>query len=114
MNKDYKISILLDYYGQLLTDKQFDMLNYYYNEDLSLSEIAENEGISRQGVYDAVKRAEEQLLSFEEKIGYFKASVKSEEFIADIQKTVNNAKSGKIDSNKALDDILSAIKKYEN
>ncbi len=114
MNKDYKISILLDYYGRLLTDKQFDMLNHYYNEDLSLSEIAENEGISRQGVYDAVKRAEEQLVSFEEKIGYFKASVKFEEVIADVEKIANNAKSREIDSDKALDNILLAIKKYEN
>lgn len=60
--KNLEIPFLLDFYGEMLTEKQRNCLAYYYEEDLSLSEIAENEGISRQGVRDSIKRAEAQLL----------------------------------------------------
>jgi len=68
--KNLDIIMLLDIYGEMLTQKQRDFLEYYYNDDLSLSEIAENEGITRQGVRDAIKRAEVQLLDMEEKLGH--------------------------------------------
>lgn len=68
MEKNFEISRLLDLYGTLLNEKQRNMLVCYYEEDLSLSEIAQNEGISRQGVSDAIRRAEQQLKSFEEKL----------------------------------------------
>ncbi len=68
MAKSLEISILLDFYGEMLTKKQRDFLDLYYNEDLSLSEIAENEGITRQGVRDAIKRAEAQLTDMESKL----------------------------------------------
>lgn len=67
--KDYRISLLLDFYGELLTDKQRDAVEMYYNEDLSLAEIAEHTGTTRQGVRDAVKRAETLLLSLEKSLG---------------------------------------------
>lgn len=67
-SKDLDISFLLDIYGGLLTDKQRAFLEFYYNDDLSLAEIAENEGITRQGAYDIVKRAKAQLIKFEEKL----------------------------------------------
>lgn len=63
------ISQLLDLYGAILPEKQFRILDRYYNEDLSLSEIAENEGITRQGVSDFVKRGEAVLEEFEKKLG---------------------------------------------
>ena len=69
MAKDLGITILLDFYGDMLTEKQRDFLGYYYNDDLSLSEIAENEGITRQGVRDSIKRAEAQLFDMEERLG---------------------------------------------
>ena len=69
MAKDLKYASLLDIYGGVLTDKQREMLELYYNEDLSLSEIAEGEGISRQGVRDSIKRGEETLKDLDEKIG---------------------------------------------
>ena len=69
MGKNLEISLLLDFYGDMLTDKQRDMVDYYYNDDLSLSEIAENEGITRQGVRDSIKRAEAQMLEMEERLG---------------------------------------------
>lgn len=67
--KDLKFAALLDIYGGVLTDKQRDVLDLYYNEDLSLSEIAANDEISRQGVRDSIKRGEETLLELDEKIG---------------------------------------------
>ncbi|MBQ2774584.1 MAG: YlxM family DNA-binding protein [Clostridia bacterium] len=70
MAKNLEIAVLLDFYGDMLTDKQRDFLGYYYNDDLSLSEIAENEGITRQGVRDAIKRAEAQLVDMENKLGF--------------------------------------------
>lgn len=72
MAKDLNISLLLDFYGSMLTEKQRQMVEYYYNDDLSLSEIAENEGITRQGVRDAVKRAEGQLREMEQRLGLAK------------------------------------------
>ncbi len=65
-----EISMLLDLYGEALTTKQRDYLNFYYNDDLSLSEIAENEGITRQGVRDAIKRAEAVLFDMESKLKF--------------------------------------------
>lgn len=69
MAKDLKFSQLLDIYGGMLTAKQREMLDFYYNDDLSLSEIAANEGISRQGVRDSIKRGEESLSELDSKIG---------------------------------------------
>ena len=68
--KDYRISYLLDFYGNILTDKQRDAIDLYYNEDLSLAEIADHVGITRQGVRDAIKRGEETLLEMEGKLGF--------------------------------------------
>lgn len=68
MAKNLDISLLLDFYGEMLTLKQRSFLDLYYNEDLSLAEIAENEGITRQGVRDSIKRAEAQLFDMESKL----------------------------------------------
>ena len=62
-------NILFDYYGALLSNKQRECFDLYYNEDLSLSEIAELQGISRQGAWDNIKHAEEKLCEIEEKTG---------------------------------------------
>ena len=62
-------SLLLDFYGELLTDKQRSCYDLHVNEDLSLSEIAEQLGISRQGVWDNIRRAEKTLTQIEEKTG---------------------------------------------
>ena len=68
MAKNLEISYLLDFYGETLTQKQREVMEQYYNDDLSLSEIAENFGITRQGVRDAIKHGEASLLELEEKI----------------------------------------------
>lgn len=69
MSKNLDITLLLDFYGDLLTEKQRTFISYYYNDDLSLAEIAANEGITRQGVRDAIKRAESQLVNMENRLG---------------------------------------------
>jgi hypothetical protein len=76
MAKDLTITMLMDFYGQLLTDKQLTALDMYYNEDLSLGEIAEEYEISRQGVRDNIKRGERQLCEYEEKLGLAKRFLK--------------------------------------
>ena len=68
MSKNLNLSVLLDFYGYTLTEKQKGVLELYYNEDLSLSEIAEHEKISRQGVRDSIKRGEDTLLDLEQKL----------------------------------------------
>ena len=72
MPKDLRVSILLDFYGEILTGTQRETVDAYYNQDMSLSEIAGDRGISRQGVRDAIKRAEQQLIEMEEKLGLVK------------------------------------------
>lgn len=66
--KNLEITVLLDFYGDMLTPKQREFLDLYYNEDLSLAEIAANVGITRQGVRDAIKRAECQLIEMEARL----------------------------------------------
>ena len=70
MAKDFEMGYLLDFYGEVLTPKQREMLNQYYNDDLSLSEIGENFGITRQGARDAIKHGETTLKELEEKVGF--------------------------------------------
>ena len=71
MNSNVKISVLLDLYGKVLSKIQFDSLDLYYNQDLSLSEIAKCMGKSRQGVYDSIKRSERILSNMENLLGFF-------------------------------------------
>jgi len=70
--KNLNIGLLLDFYGEVLSERKRNLLDLYYNEDFSLAEIAENEGISRQGVRDNIKKAEDELLFLEEKLGLSK------------------------------------------
>ena len=68
MEKKVEISILLEIYGKLLTEKQYEYMNYYYNEDLSLSEIAENDGITRQAVMRILQKTSKKLEEYEQKL----------------------------------------------
>ena len=68
MEKKVEISILLEIYGNLLTEKQKEYINYYYNEDLSLSEIAENEQITRQAVMRILQKSSKKLEEYEQKL----------------------------------------------
>lgn len=89
MAKDMKVALLLDFYGDLLTEKQRESLDFYYNDDLSLGEIGANLGISRQGVRDNIKRAEAILLEMEEKLGLAAKFSEIKERLAEIRKAVD-------------------------
>ena len=77
-NQAYRMSMLYDFYGDLLTDRQKEFFDLYYNDDLSLSEIAENYGISRQGVRDVIVRAEAAMDEIEEKTHLIRHSHQSQ------------------------------------
>ena len=71
-NQTYRMTMLFDFYGEVLTPRQKEFFDLYYNEDLSLAEIAENAGISRQGVRDVIVRAEAIMTDLEDKTGLMK------------------------------------------
>ncbi len=89
MAKDMKVALLLDFYGDLLTEKQRESLDFYYNDDLSLGEIGANLGISRQGVRDNIKRAEAVLLEMEDKLGLAAKFSEIKARLAEIRKAVD-------------------------
>ena len=73
-NQAYRMALLYDFYGDMLTDRQKEFYDLYYNEDLSLAEIAENYGITRQGVRDVIVRAE-AILRMQEQFGQMETAV---------------------------------------
>ena len=82
--KDLKIGFLMDFYGEVLSERKRTVLDYYYNDDLSLAEIAGEFSISRQGVHDALKNAEKALYEYEQKLGFVKRFSEEREAIAKI------------------------------
>ena len=76
MDKKVEVSILCQIYGKLLTDKQYNYIDDYYNKDLSLSEIAENYNITRQAARDNIKKGENKLFEYEEKLKIMKTTLK--------------------------------------
>ncbi|HVI42749.1 MAG TPA: YlxM family DNA-binding protein [Anaerovoracaceae bacterium] len=87
--KMIEISMLFDFYGQLLTAKQQELLKLYHEDNYSLSEIAEEYGISRQGVHDAVKKAEKALHEYENKLGLVSRFIATEEAVAAIDSEID-------------------------
>lgn len=102
MAKDLYVSALLDVYGSFLSKKQREPIMLYYNEDLSLSEIAENEGITRQGVSDLIKRAELQLRELEKECGYCEAFLR----LKDLSEDIRNGETEKVSEILAIIDEL--------
>jgi predicted DNA-binding protein YlxM (UPF0122 family) len=101
LKKTVKISVLYDFYNQLLTEKQRDIVDLYYNQDLSLGEIAEELDVSRQAVYDMLKRTERILYQYEEKLNLIKlANIKN--------KRILNILDGIIDLENELNSIPSS------
>jgi predicted DNA-binding protein YlxM (UPF0122 family) len=86
MDDLYKISMLLDFYGQMLTKRQYEILDLHYNSDYSLGEIAEELDISRQGVYDNIKRGKAALFDMEDKLGLVSRFSRQKERTSEILK----------------------------
>ncbi len=112
MEKNVKISMLNEIYGKLLTQKQFEMINDYYNQDLSLSEIAENNKITRQAVRDILKKGEKKLFEYEEKLLFMKRTLNQEKRIEKVLAELTKIQ--KNDSDKQIADVLENIKRELN
>ena len=112
MEKKVEISVLWQIYGKLLTEKQYQFIDYYYNQDLSLSEIAENENITRQAVRDIIKKGERKLFEYEEKLLFMKKTINQEKQIQTILFNLNKIQ--KDSSDKQVSSILEEIKKELN
>lgn len=109
MPKNLKMSLLLDFYARALTEKQREVISLYYNEDLSLAEIAQGSGITRQGVRDSIKRGEAVMTELESQLGFasWHAELRStaEKIKTDVAElsAANEAGATNIVSNKAAD-----------
>lgn len=108
MEKNVKMSLLCQIYGKLLTEKQYTFLDDYYNNDLSLSEIAENNNITRQAVRDILKKGEKKLSEYEGKLGFMKKTLEQEQVIAEVLAKICKIKE-KV-SDKKIAHILDEIK----
>ncbi len=111
MSKNLEMSYLLDFYGEVLTEKQRDMMQQYFNMDLSLSEIADNFNITRQGVRDAIKRGEGILTDLEDKIGFARKYRDIVQGIEQVKTLAQNITFYNISSYSVNDDISKAAGK---
>lgn len=84
LEKNVKVSLLCQIYGKMLTKKQYEVIHDYYNNDLSLSEIAENNNITRQAVRDIIKKGENKLFELEEKLAFMEKTLKQEKQLQEI------------------------------
>lgn len=90
MEKSIEVSMLLELYGKLLTDTQADTVDLYYNQNLSLGEIAEELNITRQGVRKNLVYAEKKLFDFEKKLGFLKQKLENDEIIKEVIKSLDD------------------------
>lgn len=107
MEKNVTVGILLDIYGEILTDKQKDVLDLYYNQNLSLSEIADEVGITRQGVHDCIMKGEKKLFKLEEKLKIMKKLDNQEKQLQKILLELSQIQSE--DSDKHINDIIKNV-----
>jgi predicted DNA-binding protein YlxM (UPF0122 family) len=99
MEKNIEVSLLFDFYGELLKPSGRQAIDLYYNEDLSLAEIADQSGITRQGVRDSIKRCEQQLFDFEKKLGLFRRFGELEKGLDEISVTAEKIQTNSQDNN---------------
>lgn len=109
MEKNVKISMLCEIYGKLLTEKQFEILTDYYNNDLSLSEIAENNNITRQAVRDIIKKGENKLFEFEEKLLFMEKTMKQEKLLQEVLNELSKLQEAS--SDKKVEKVLNHVRK---
>ena len=101
--------MLCDIYGKLLTQKQYEFINDYYNNDLSLTEIAENNNITRQAVRDLIKKGERKLFDYEEKLEFMKKTITQEQKIQEVLSELSKIQKNSTD--KQIENILNSIRK---
>ena len=108
MEKNVKVSMLCQIYGKLLTEKQYEIINDYYNNDLSLSEIAENNNITRQAVLDILKKGENKLFELEEKLAFMKKTMEQEKILQEVLAELSKIQ--EVSSEKKVEKILNHIR----
>ena len=110
MDKIYYITLLLDFYGELLTEKQRSVMSSYYFDDYSLNEIAEEHSITRQAVHDMIKRTEKLLKQYEEKLmlvdKYLKRKEKVENIVKELDKLIDEGNGELLHVKSLVDRIL--------
>lgn len=110
MEKLVRIGILIDFYGKLLSEKQYQVMDLYYLNDFTLSEIGEELGVSRQSVFDTLKRSEEKLDSYENELGLVAKFYSSQDTIREIRKIAAEIyEIGKKEANKKIMDKAISI-----
>lgn len=109
MEKNIENNLYLDFYGNLLTDKQREIMTLYYDLDISLSEIATEVGTSRQAVYDAIKVSENTMKTFEEKLGLVEKYLKNRTLLLETIQKIEEI--GDISVKESLTEIKSNISK---
>ncbi len=109
MEKKVELGMLCDIYGNLLTQKQRNVINDYANQDLSLTEIAQNNKTTRQAINDIVKKGEARLLQYEQKLGIMKKTIEQEKLIQNVLSELSKIKDNA--SDKKIERILNSISK---
>lgn len=109
--KDFAVTVLLDVYGMMLTERQRETMELYYEEDLSLGEIAEHAGITRQGVMNCLKKSERHLRQLETKLGLVRKLRELEDDISELEKLLLSSEMKNEAVMADIDDLLVTIKK---
>jgi len=112
LEKTKKIGLLFDYYGKLLTERQKNIVRLYYYNDLSLGEIAEKENVSRQAVFDHLKRSENLLLDYEEQLKFIKLFTKLKSDVESLIEYIENNKDIAYEEKICLFNKINDIKEY--
>lgn len=111
--KDMHLSLLIDIYGALLSERKRELMTYYYDEDYSLSEIAEITGISRQGIRDSVKKSEAEIRDLEEKLHLAERTQKLNRSLTELSKDLAGIADSATEPNvkTALEEAIRSIEK---
>jgi len=112
VEKNVKVSMLCEIYGKLLTEKQLEVLTDYYNNDLSLSEIAENNKVTRQAVRDIIKKGENKLFELEEKLSFMEKMMEQEQKLQEVLNELSKIED--TSSDKKIEKILNHVRKELN
>lgn len=116
MDKTLRDSLLMDFYGELLPKRQKDVIKLYYEEDLSLSEISEEFGISRQGVHDALKKGQLSLAEYEKTLGLIQKFQDQRQKIRELSKELESIidnKQGDVNLEENLNRIKELLQNFE-
>lgn len=113
MEERIEISLLLDFYGRLLTEKQLEIMSLYYNDDLSLAEISEITNTSRQAVHDILRRCQKMLLEYEDKLQLLKRNLEFKRKIADTIIKIHDIKN-KVSDAEVVKELIEVEDKLAN